>query len=221
MARTILKNNSEIPLDLDGTHVIVKNAQNKDTSLETELATLRASVQALAACSDALLFKGIATTTNPLPTANYKAGWTFKIGESGIYAGQQCEVGDMAICVRDWNEATATGNDWQIVQTNIDGAVTGPASSVSGNMAEFSGTSGKIIADSGLKKEELAQAVEMKHLHVNSGTLTLLGQDTDGNLTFSGQLVGNREIDCAVIQAGDPLPDNLAANAVIFEIQGS
>ena len=41
-------------------------------------------------------------------------------------------------------------NAWTVIQTNIDGAVTGPASSTSGNVASYSGTTGKHIVDSGV-----------------------------------------------------------------------
>lgn len=223
MSRTILKNHAGKPIDLDGAHVIVKNAQNRDASLEDELAGLRASLAGLLACSDALTFKGLVTAGNPLPANNYKAGWTYKIGETGIYAGQQCEVGDMAICVREWDAASASEHDWQVIQTNIDGAVTGPASAIAGNVPVFSGASGKVIADSSLKQTDLSQAVGMKHQHANSGTLVLLGQNTEGELTFSGQVVvvGDVKVDCVVINAGEEIPANLSENGVIFEIQGS
>jgi hypothetical protein len=37
-----------------------------------------------------------------------------------------------------------------VQQGNIDGAVTGPTSSVSGNVAVFDGATGKVIKDSGI-----------------------------------------------------------------------
>lgn len=221
MNRVILKDQQGNHLNLDGNYIVVKDKNNSDITLEDELAALRQSITALASCADALSFKGIVTNENGLPQTDYKAGWTYKIGETGIYAGQQCEAGDLAICVKDYSSETASPLDWQIVQANIDGAVTGPASAVSDNLASFSGTSGKIIADSGIKKLDIAQAAEWKHQHANSGTLALFGQDTEGNLTFAGQPVVSETVDCVVIHAGDPVPANLSATGVIFEIQGA
>lgn len=99
------------------------------------------------AANDAMIFKGTlgtGGTVTALPTTGYSAGWTYKVITAGSYAGQTCEVGDMIIAVKDY--ATATANsDWTVVQTNIDGAVTGPASATSDYIAVFNGTTGKVI----------------------------------------------------------------------------
>ena len=219
MNRVILKDQKGAYLNLDGGHVVVKNGAGADASLETELAALRQAINALASCADALVFRGLVNNENGLPETGYKAGWTYKITQSGIYAGQQCEPGDLAICVKNHDADAASPSDWQIVQANIDGAVTGPASAVSGNIASFSGSTGKIIADSGISSTDIDQALEWRHQHANSGTLALFGQNTGGELTFSGKPVGVGLVDCAVISAGDPVPENLAPYGVIFEIQ--
>jgi len=52
-------------------------------------------------------------------------------------------AGDYTI---DWQTAATK---WDIIQTNIDGAVTGPSSSTADHIATFNGTSGKLIKDSG------------------------------------------------------------------------
>ena len=99
--------------------------------------------------NDAMVFKGTlgsSGTVASLP-ATHEAGWTYKVVNAGTYAGQTCEVGDLVICVADGT--AASDSDWTAVQTNVDGAVTGPASSVNQQVAVFSGTSGKVIADSG------------------------------------------------------------------------
>lgn len=101
--------------------------------------------------NDAMIFKGtIGTggTVTALPNT-HEAGWTYKVITAGTYANVKCEIGDMIICITD---GTAANNaHWTVVQTNIDGAVTGPASATSGNIALFDGTTGKIIKDSGVK----------------------------------------------------------------------
>ena len=105
--------------------------------------------------ADAMIYKGtIGTggTITALPTSGmYSAGWTYRVVTAGTYAGQKAEIGDMIIAVVDRAAgASGTNSDWTIVQANIDGAVIGPASSVDGRIAMFSGISGKLIKDSGI-----------------------------------------------------------------------
>lgn len=101
------------------------------------------------AAADAMIYKGtIGTngTVTALP-ASHKTGYTYKVITAGTYAGVKCEVGDMIICLTDGTSA----NDahWTVVQTNLDGAVSGPASAVANRVAVFDGTTGKVIKDSG------------------------------------------------------------------------
>ncbi len=124
---------------------------NKITGLGTPTAdadaATKAYVDGLLAGADAMIFKGtIGTggTITALP-ATHEAGWTYKVITAGTYAGKACEVGDLIICIKD--ASTASNDDWTVVQTNIDGAVTGPSSSTSGHIATFNGTSGKVIQD--------------------------------------------------------------------------
>lgn len=119
----------------------------------TQIATtayVDAAVGALLGASDAMIFKGTlgATTgtTASLP-ASHKAGDTYKVVDAGTYAGVVCEVGDLVVCIT--NGSAANDAHWTVIQTNIDGAVTGPASSVADHIAVFSGTTGKVVADSG------------------------------------------------------------------------
>ena len=101
------------------------------------------------AANDAMIFKGTigsGGTVTALP-ATHNQGWTYRVVTPGSYAGKTCEIGDLIICITDGTSA----NDahWTVVQTNIDGAVTGPASSVTNRIATFDGSSGKVIRDSG------------------------------------------------------------------------
>lgn len=119
----------------------------------TQIATT-AFVQTLVnnkvAASDAMIYKGTIGSTGATITAlpaTHSTGWTYKVITAGTYAGQQCEVGDMIVCITD---GTSSNNShWSVIQTNVDGAVTGPASSVNGHVAVFNGSTGKIIKDSG------------------------------------------------------------------------
>jgi len=106
--------------------------------------------------ANALVYKGtIDCSTNPNYPAG-DAGWMYIAsiaGKIGGASGTDVEVGDMIICNTDGtvsgNQATV-GQYWNVIQKNIVGAVTGPASSVSNNVVFFDGTTGKIIKDSGL-----------------------------------------------------------------------
>lgn len=95
---------------------------------------------------DAMLYKGVVNQNSDLP-ATHKRGWTYKVGTAGTYVGIVCEVGDMIIC----NTAGTSANNshWDVVQTNIDGAVIGPASSTTNHVALFNGATGKVIKDGG------------------------------------------------------------------------
>lgn len=102
--------------------------------------------------NDSMLFKGTigasgsGATVTSLP-ATHNSGWTYKVISAGMYAGQKCEVGDLIICVTD--RATASDDDWTVIQANVDGVMTGPASSGNGNVPVFNGTSGDLLKDSG------------------------------------------------------------------------
>jgi hypothetical protein len=85
--------------------------------------------------TDAMQFKGtLGTTTDggtvqALPTP-YSQGDAYKVVTAGTYAGKVCEIGDLIIALKD--ASTLTNSDWVVVQSNIDGAVTGPANAVDG-----------------------------------------------------------------------------------------
>ena len=115
----------------------------------TQIATT-AFVQNTLSYADAMIFKGTIGAAGDSPTVTslpntHNAGWTYKVITAGTYASKTCEVGDLIICVKDGTAAADA--DWTVVQTNIDGAVTGPASSTSGHIPTFNGTSGKVLQD--------------------------------------------------------------------------
>lgn len=119
-------------------------------------AAVKAYADGLLNANDSMQFKGVIdASANPnYPAAN--AGYTYKIsvaGKIGGASGINVEIGDTIYCITDsssaGNQATV-GTNWVIVQSNIDGAVTGPASSTSGNLPSFNGTTGKVIQDSGI-----------------------------------------------------------------------
>lgn len=134
-----------LTLDTDGTL-----AANSDTTIATQKA-VKTYVDQIIAAQDAMVFKGVIDcSANP----NYPAadrGATYRVsvaGKIGGASGVNVEVGDMLICLTD---STASGNQatvgtaWSITQTNLDGAVIGPASATDSHFAQFDGTTGKLI----------------------------------------------------------------------------
>lgn len=134
-------------VDTDGTL-----ATNSDTRIPSQKA-VKTYVDGIIAAQDAMVFKGVINaSTNP----NYPAadrGDTYRIsvaGKIGGASGTNVEAGDLIICITDGTAAgtqAGVGANWSVIQTNLDGAVIGPASATSGNPAVYSGTSGKLISE--------------------------------------------------------------------------
>lgn len=126
-----------------------------NTKVASQAAT-KTYVDGIIAAANAMVYKGIIdASTNPnYPAAD--AGWMYAIsvaGKIGGASGPNVEVGDLVMCNLDGSPAgtqATVGANWNIIQKNIDGAVTGPATSVSGNFSSFSGTTGKVVQDSGV-----------------------------------------------------------------------
>lgn len=110
------------------------------------------------------------TTDNPLPTTGYKVGQMFRVAAAGTYAGNKCEIGDLIIVLKDHAEG-ASNDDFMVVQANIDGAVTGPATATNLNIAVFDGVTGKVIKDSGVTVVSLNDAISKAHSHANKTVL--------------------------------------------------
>lgn len=127
--------------------VAMNDVNGGASTVEAEIIALRQAVEA--AAGKGQHFRGVVNSTSGLPTVNYKAGWLYSVQEAGTYAGNTCEVGDLIICIKDYASGSAANSDWAVLQANLDGAVTGPASSVAAHVVVFDGTSGKRIKDSG------------------------------------------------------------------------
>jgi hypothetical protein len=118
-------------------------------------AATRQYVDALLAAQDAMVFKGVVDCgANPdYPAAD--AGHVYSVsvaGKVGGGSGVSVEVGDRLLCLADstaGGDQATVGASWHIVQSNIDGAVVGPASAVDSRVAAFDGASGKLIKDGG------------------------------------------------------------------------
>jgi hypothetical protein len=121
-------------------------ASANNTQVATTAFVKTAVNSAISGLDGAMVFKGTIGSTGATVTAlpdSHTAGWTYVVATAGTYAGETCEVGDMITCVKT---GTAAANaDWNVVQNNINGAVTGPASAVDSQVAVFNGSTGKII----------------------------------------------------------------------------
>lgn len=137
---------------------VIENGYSVQTTLassSTAIPTAAAVVAAIdnkIAAADAMIYKGTLGTdgtVTKVPANGYKVGWTYKVITAGTYAGIKCEVGDMLIAINNGpvSDTTVVNADWTVVQANIDGAVTGPASATAGHIAVFDGATGKVIKD--------------------------------------------------------------------------
>lgn len=128
---------------------------SSNTKVPSQLAA-KTYIDGIIDAANALQYKGVIdASANPnYPAAS--AGHMYLIsvaGKIGGASGPVVEVGDMIICKTDstasGTEATV-GAQWAIIQKNIDGAMIGPASSTSGNLVSFNGTTGKVAQDAGV-----------------------------------------------------------------------
>lgn len=130
---------------------------------------------------------GVVNASTPLPSTDYKAGQTWRVAEAGTYAGQTCEVGDLIICVKDYESAQSDA-DFIVVQANIDGAVTSSADAVTDlNIVVFDGTTGKIIKDSNVSISSLNTAIANSHTHANKDILDTYTQNQTDLLASAQQ----------------------------------
>lgn len=100
----------------------------------------RQYANSLVAAQDSMIFAGtithqgiikahnenVITATNDVTSMKdtpYKVGWTFRFTSAGTFEGEEVEVGDMIIAIRDKQENFSI-DDWTVIQTNINGALT-------------------------------------------------------------------------------------------------
>jgi len=167
--------------------------------------------------TSALVYKGVIdASTNPYyPDASL--GDVYKIsvaGKIGGASGPNVEVGDMIICNVDTDFGThaTVGANWSIIQTNIDGAVTGPATAVTNtNFVSWDGTNGRVVADSGYSASSfmLANVLTTKgDILVYSTTPTRLGIGTNNYVLIadSAQATGMKWAQLSLSNTSGTLP---------------
>ncbi len=156
------------------TKLYTETGNNTDGTMTQSAITK--SLNNLLSANDAMIFKGtIGTngTVTELPKV-HEVGWTYRVTTAGKYGvgnsnnkdGDNCEIGDLIICIKDGT--TADNGDWTVAQTNIDGAVTGPKSSIINRIAVFSDSSGKVIKDSGKTIADLTNHYHTELVNGNS-----------------------------------------------------
>lgn len=156
------------------------SSSSTDSQVPTAKAVYTAITTGIKA-NDAMIFKGTLGTGGTITAlpASHKIGDTYRVITPGSYAGVQCEIGDLIICI---TKGDAVNNaHWTVAQTNIDGAVTGPTSSTDGHIVVFNGTSGKSIKSSGKT---------IANLTYSSGTGLSLDNNTFSLAKISGLTSG-------------------------------
>lgn len=199
-------------LDTDGTL-----AANSDVKVPSQKAVKTYADQLIAA-NDAMVFKGVIdASSNP----NYPAadrGHTYKIsvaGKIGGASGVNVEVGDLIICITDGtasgNQATV-GANWVITQTNLDGAVIGPASVTDGNPTVFDGTSGKLIKQ--VTFSAFKTSLALTKSDVGLGNVTNDAQLKAADLDTDGTLAANSDTKIASQKATKTYADTKVPKAI-------
>ena len=119
-------------------------------------------------------------------------------GKIGGASGVAVEAGDSVICNETnggGNQATV-GTKFNVIQKNIDGAVTGPASVSDGYLAVFDGVTGKIIkagsSAPGTMAYETATSYVAKALFDAHTILAATSDDTPAALTVGEQTIVGR-----------------------------
>ena len=148
---------SKVKTSDKGITATAPSSSSDDSTVPTSKAVWTAVSNGIAT-ADAMIYKG---TVAGGSTGAYGAltpvadkGWTYKVTTAGKIDGKAVEIGDMLICNTDGTAAATSSNystiaaNWDVIQVNIDGAVTGPSSSTDAHVAVFSGGTGKVIKDS-------------------------------------------------------------------------
>jgi len=139
----------------DFSTTIINTTQAGDIVLTLPAVTGTLATEAYAAglfaANDAMLYKGTIGTggTHTIAAFNalttYNAGWTYRVIEAGTIRGVVCQIGDLVTVIVDRAGSGNDNADFTVVQTNLDGAVIGPASVTDGYLVLFDGTTGKLI----------------------------------------------------------------------------
>ena len=101
----------------------IDTAMDKDSTNAVQNKVIKAYVDGIIAASQGIVYKGTINKTADIPTT-YNVGWLYIIGTAGTYVGEVCEVGDLMVAVVKRSGSGNLDTDWDVIQTNIDGAIT-------------------------------------------------------------------------------------------------
>jgi len=101
----------------------VDTAMSADSTNAVQNKVIKAYVDGIVAASQGIVYKGTINKTDDIPTT-YNVGDLYMIATAGTYVGQVCEVGDLMIAVVERKGTGNQNSDWDVIQTNIDGAIT-------------------------------------------------------------------------------------------------
>lgn len=102
---------------------VVDTEMKADSTNAVQNKVIKAYVDGIVAASQGVVYKGVINKVEDIPTT-YDVGWLYMIGTAGTYVGQECEVGDLMIAVVARKGTGNQNSDWDVVQTNINGAIT-------------------------------------------------------------------------------------------------
>ena len=151
----------------------------------------KAYADGLLGANDAMVFKGTVGTggtVTQLP-ATHSVGWTYRVITAGSYAGQNCEVGDLVICITDGT--SANNAHWTVAQTNVDGAVTHDAALTADQIIVGDGNGS--VKSSGTSVSSLATTSQL-NTKVDK-TTTVNGHALSDDVTITKSDVGLGNVD--------------------------
>lgn len=162
----------------------------------------------LLAANDAMIYKGTIGSGGTLEIAafnaltTYNAGWTYRVITAGTIRSVVCQIGDLVTVLVDRAGSGNLDSDFTVIQTNIDGAVVGPASVTDGYLALFDGTSGKLIKAGtgapGTMAYETATNYVTKALYDANTILYATSDNTPAALTVGEQTIVGRKTGGAI-----------------------
>lgn len=166
------------------------------TPTTNNAAANKSYVDSKIAANDSMRFKGTLGTDGTItkiPTTDVRVGDTYRVITADTYVGVACEIGDMVIALKN---GASTDADWTVVQTNIDGAVVGPASATDATVVLFDGATGKRIKGSTITLAQITSAVQHDHTHANKDTIDTYNK-TQTELLTAAQTTAQGLVDTA------------------------
>ena len=209
--------------DLRGMPTTPTASKGDNSSQIANTAFVFEAIQDVLEESKVLTFEGtIGTdgTVQELPD-EHAQGDVYIISNSGLYAGYNCNIGDLIICIKDG--LSKDDKDWYVIRTDLSNYIIGPLSSSDNHVAIFDGDSGKIIKDSGYTigksvppdavftdtiievVDSLDSTESEKALSANQGKILndKVIKKADSSTTLSGYGIKDAKIENGVITLGE------------------